>query len=45
MPALLETVEHVARNQSAFGADMDIYGDFLELSARIHGLCATLGDS
>ncbi len=45
MPALLETVEHVARNQSAFDADMDIYGDFLELSARIHGLCETLGDS
>jgi hypothetical protein len=40
MPELLETVEHVARNQSAFDADMDIYGDFLDLFARIRALNA-----
>jgi hypothetical protein len=40
MPDLLETVEHVARHQSAFDADRDIYGDFLELFARIRALNA-----
>jgi hypothetical protein len=43
MPELLESVEHVARNQSAFGADMDIYGDFLELFARIRALNVARG--
>lgn len=40
MPELLETVEHVARNQSAFDADIDIYGDFLDLAAQICALNA-----
>src|SRR5271165_5401823 len=35
IPELLEAVEHVARNQSAFDADIDIYGDFLDLAAQI----------
>jgi hypothetical protein len=40
MPQLLEAVEYVARNQSAFNADTDIYGDFLGLFARIRALSA-----
>ena len=40
MPELLGTVEDVASNQSAFEADIDIYGDFLHLSARIRALNA-----
>lgn len=40
MPELVETVEHVARNQSAFDADKDIYGDFLDLAAQICALNA-----
>jgi hypothetical protein len=43
MPEVLETVEHVARNQSAFDADMEIYGDFLDLFARIRALSAARG--
>jgi hypothetical protein len=45
MPDLIETVDHIARNQSAFEADKDIYGDFRELSARILALNAAHGSS
>jgi hypothetical protein len=45
MPELLETVEHVARNQSAFDADKDIYGDFLDLASQICALNAARGGS
>lgn len=38
LPELLETVDHVARNQSSFNADLDIYGDFLVLAERIRAL-------
>ena len=45
MPDLLEAVEYVAENQSAFEADMDIYGDFRDLFARIRALNAAWGGS
>jgi hypothetical protein len=45
MPDLIATVDYIAQNQSAFDADKDIYGDFLELSARIHALNAARRDS
>jgi hypothetical protein len=45
MPELLETVEHVARNQSTFDADKDIYGDFLDVAAQIRALNAARGGS
>jgi hypothetical protein len=45
MPELIGAVEHVARNQSAFDADMDIYGDFLDLFARTRALNAVRGAS
>jgi hypothetical protein len=38
MPELLTTVDYVARNQSAFNASTEIYGDFLELAKHIHEL-------
>jgi len=40
MPDLLGSVEQVAQNQSAFDADIDIYGDFLDLAAQIRALNA-----
>jgi hypothetical protein len=45
MPELLETVEYVAQNQSAFDADKDIYGDFLDLAAQIRALNAARSGS
>ncbi len=38
MPELLPAVEHVAQNQSLFGADENIYGNFLDILRRIHVL-------
>lgn len=38
MPELLSAVEHVARNQAAFGADESIYGNFMEMLKRIQVL-------
>lgn len=38
MPELLPSVEHVAHNQAAFGADEGIYGNFLVLLKLIQGL-------
>jgi hypothetical protein len=35
MPELLSTVEHVARNQTTFGAKESIYGNFAEMLKRI----------
>ncbi len=43
MPELLEAVDHVARNQSAYEADTEIYGDFLDLLAEILALNAARG--
>jgi hypothetical protein len=45
IPELLETVEYVAQNQSAFDADKDIYGDFLDLAAQIRALNAARSGS
>jgi hypothetical protein len=45
MPELIPTVDHVVRNQFAFHAEKDIYGDFRELSARIHSLNTARGGS
>jgi len=45
MPELMASVDHIARNQSAFEADRNIYGDFRELSARIHALNTAHGGS
>lgn len=35
MPALLESVQKVAETQSFYDADLDIYGDFKQIRARI----------
>jgi hypothetical protein len=35
MPDLIGAVEYIAQNQSAFDADRNIYGDFMELADRI----------
>jgi hypothetical protein len=43
LPELLETVDYVAKNQVAFDADLDIYGDFLEVAKRIYALSAPGG--
>ena len=40
MPQLLPTVEYVARNQTHFNADENIYGNFLEKLSRIQTLYA-----
>jgi|SRR5579859_3283321 len=45
MPDLLPTIEHVARNQAAFGDEEEIYGNFLEKGRRIRSLYADLADS
>jgi hypothetical protein len=42
MPHLLPTVEYVARNQTAFDADEEIYGNFLEKLSRIQTLYAAI---
>jgi len=36
MPQLMEAIDHIAKNQSSLEAHEDIYGNFLEMSARIH---------
>jgi hypothetical protein len=43
MPELLPAVEYVARNQSLFNADENIYGNFLERLSRIQTLFAPYG--
>jgi len=43
LPELLETVDYVAKNQVAFDADLDIYGDFLDVAKRIHALSTAGG--
>ena len=35
MPDLIGAVEYIAQDQSAFDADRNIYGDFMELADRI----------
>lgn len=41
MPDLIGAVDHIAQNQSAFDADKNIYGDFMELAERIRALNAS----
>ncbi|HEY1528602.1 MAG TPA: hypothetical protein VGH51_20440 [Candidatus Angelobacter sp.] len=43
MPELLPTAEHVADNQTAFGAKESVYGSFLKIFKRIQALYAALG--
>ncbi len=40
MPELRNAIDYVARNQSAFGADEEIYGSFLQILDRIRALDA-----
>ena len=42
MPELLPAIEYLARNQSQFGAEESIYGNFLEKLARIKTLYSPL---
>ena len=39
LPALKESVQAVAAAQSFYDADLDIYGDFKEIAARILAAC------
>jgi len=44
MPALLSTLEHIAKNQAAFHASEHIYGSFPEMYQRILSLYAEMKD-